>query len=121
MHWLDSAVQIGRKTDRIHGISLRSLRRNPMTIQSPSPSPGLDSSSDQGKLSHGDHSGSHSKPVLHHTQLKNRYSLSRIEELKVTPLYNTGLAKGSTVKVCVKLTDSIHLKCFVLYSCTSYK
>ena len=100
MHWLDSAVQIGRKTDHIHGISLRSLRKNPMTIQSPSPSPNLDSSSDQGKLSHRDHAASHSKPLLH-TQLKNRYSSSRIEELKVTPLYNTGLAKGSTVKVCV--------------------
>ena len=99
MHWLDSAVQIGRKTDNIHGIPLRSLRRNPLTTQSHSPSPSLlsNDTSDQGKQSQPEgHTAHQSKP----TQYKNRYS-STIEELKVTPLYNTGLAKGSTVKVCV--------------------
>lgn len=104
MHWLDSAVQIGRKTDNIHGIPLRSLRRNPMTTQSHSPSPSLLSSdsSDQGKQSQPaeDHMTHQSKSQLGSTQYKNRYS-STIEELKVTPLYNTGLAKGSTVKVCM--------------------
>ena len=100
MHWLDSAVQIGRKTDTIHGIPLRALRRNPMTTQSHSPSPSLLSNDvpDQGKQSQPerDHATHQSRPQ-HSAQ---RYS-STIEELKVTPLYNTGLAKGSTVKVCV--------------------
>ena len=108
MHWLDSAVQIGRKTDNIHGIPLRSLRRNPMTTHSHSPSPSLlsNDSSDQGKQSQlEDHTTLQSKPQ-HSAQYKNRYS-STIEELKVTPLYNTGLAKGSTVKVCVIVSDCL--------------
>jgi len=105
MHWLDSAVQIGRKTDSIHGIPLRTLRRNPMITQSRTPSPSLVSndSSDQQKhlQSQENHNTLQSKP--HHApHFKNRYS-SSIEELKVTPLYDTGLAKGSTVKVCVSI------------------
>lgn len=104
MHWLDSAVQIGRKTDFIHGIPLRALRRNPMTTQSQSPSPTLfRNDSDQGKEPQ-DHTTNQSKRSHATTQLKNRYS-SSVEELKVTPLYNTGLAKGSTVKVCLTLSD----------------
>lgn len=105
MHWLDSAVQIGRRAENIHGIPLRTLRKDPMTTQSLSPSPGLlGDSSDQGMQSqaHKDHTTELSKP--HHSnytvQRKNRYSSSG-EELKVIPLYDTGLAKGSTVKVCV--------------------
>ena len=103
MHWLDSAVQIGRKTDNIHGIPLRSLRRNPMITRSHSPSPSNDSS-DQGKQSQEDHTTNQSKPQ-HSAQYKNRYSSTGIEELKVTPLYNTGLAKGSTVKVCMIVSN----------------
>ena len=99
MHWLDSAVQIGRKTDTIHGIPLKTLRRNPMTTQSQSPSPTLlaNDSSDQG-LQQEDHMTNQSKPQSTVVCFKNRYS-SSIEELKVTPLYDTGLVKGSTVKV----------------------
>ena len=99
MHWLDSAVQIGRKTDTIHGIPLKTLRRNPMTTQSQSPPPIIssDSSSDQGQQQE-DHTANQSKPQHATARFKNRYS-SSMEELKVTPLYDTGLAKGSTVKV----------------------
>lgn len=126
MHWLDSAVQIGRKTDIIHGIPLRALRRNPMTTQSHSPSPSLLSSdsSDQGKQaqSEEDHTAI-IQPQPQHTagQFKNRYS-SSIEELKVTPLYNTGLTKGSTVKVCVMLSYSLFkLPYLFIYSYMFYK
>lgn len=112
MHWLDSAVQIGRKTDNIHGIPLRALRRNPMTTQSQSPSPSLLSNgfADQGNQprSQEEHT---TKPQHAVAQFKNRYSSSRVEELKVTPLYNTGLAKGSTVKVCVILIYYCSLPC----------
>ena len=102
MHWLDSAVKIGRKTDNIHGIPLKALRRNPMTTPSHSPSPTPLDSYDQGKhpQSQEDLTTSQLKPAQDAMQFKNRYS-SSIEELKVTPLYDTGLAKGSTVKVCI--------------------
>lgn len=120
MHWLDSAVQIGRKTDNIHGIPLRALRRNPMTTQSPSPPPSLPSneSSDHGKQPE-NHATSQSK-LQHPGQFKNRYSSTGVEELKVTPLYNTGLAKGSTVKVCMIL-NNVHLILLLFHSYTSCK
>lgn len=106
MHWLDSAVQIGRKTENIHGIPLRALRKNPMTTQSHPPSPNLlsNSSSDRQKQPQSQENHTTKSKPQHAVRFKNRYS-SSIEELKVTPLYDTGLAKGSTVKVRVLLRD----------------
>ena len=89
MHWLDSAVQIGRKTDTIHGVLLRSLRKNPMTSQPQSRSSSMSFTTDNT-----DDNQHPSKPAHFEKHLS-----TFPEELKVTPLYNTGLTKGSTVKV----------------------
>lgn len=91
MHWLDSAVQIGRKSDVIHGVLLRSLRKNPMTSQSRSSSMSFTTS--LAKKEHDQYPAA-AKPAHFEKHIS-----TFPEELKVTPLYDTGLAKGSTVKV----------------------
>jgi len=92
MHWLDSAVQIGRKTDIIHGVPLRSLRKNPMTSQPQSRSSSMSFTTEKNKELPDNQQPS--KPAHFEKHLS-----TFPEELKVTPLYDTGLTKGSTVKV----------------------
>jgi len=104
MHWLDSAVQIGRKTDIIHGVPLRSLRKNPITSQpqSRSSSMSFTTSTEKKKELPDDQDSAHFEKHLS----------TFPEELKVTPLYNTGLTKGSTVKVTNRIY-SFHFHCFL--------
>ena len=95
MHWLDSAVQIGRKSDTIHGVPLRSLRKNPMTSQPQSRSSSMSFTTSPEKKKELPN-GQHPSNPAHFEKHISTFP----EELKVTPLYDTGLTKGSTVKVC---------------------
>ncbi|XP_065899982.1 ankyrin-repeat and fibronectin type III domain-containing 1-like isoform X2 [Dysidea avara] len=94
MHWLDSAVQIGRKSDTIHGVPLRSLRKNPMTSQPQSRSSSMSFTTSPEKKKELPN-GQHPSNPAHFEKHISTFP----EELKVTPLYDTGLTKGSTVKL----------------------